>query len=253
MTWWVWLIIGIIGGIAAITTIALITRHQVVTSPDKADIWLVNEFSRCNVLVFGKKRQGKDLIFAHVIALRGKKHYANIPYDENTEVITLDELNVGDNTFEDFINGTVRPFSPRFDEGCDVYVSDGGIYLPCHFNKELNNRYPSMPIFFALSGQLYDMNVHLNTQALGRPWDKLREQADSYIQVLRTIPRGEYLYTKIVGYDKYENALNETNLTVKFTVRIPVAELTYDTRYFREFLFDSPPKVRNKILSVLSR
>ena len=134
MTWWVWLIIGIIGGIAAITTIALITRHQVVTSPDKADIWLVNEFSRCNVLVFGKKRQGKDLIFAHVIALRGEKHYANIPYDENTEVITLDELNVGDNTFEDFINGTVRPFSPRFDEGCDVYVSDGGIYLPCHFN-----------------------------------------------------------------------------------------------------------------------
>ena len=203
MTWWVWLIIGIIGGIAAITTIALITRHQVVTSPDKADIWLVNEFSRCNVLVFGKKRQGKDLIFAHVIALRGEKHYANIPYDENTEVITLDELNVGDNTFEDFINGTVRPFSPRFDEGCDVYVSDGGIYLPCHFNKELNNRYPSMPIFFALSGQLYDMNVHLNTQALGRPWDKLREQADSYIQVLRTIPRGVYIYKMIFGYDIY--------------------------------------------------
>ncbi|MDE6401239.1 MAG: hypothetical protein K2L54_01355, partial [Clostridiales bacterium] len=145
-------------------------------------------------------------------------------------------------------------FPPRFKEGCDAYVSDGGIYLPCHYNKELNAKYPSMPIAFALSGQLYDMNVHLNTQALNRPWDKLREQADSYIQVLRTIPHGEYLYTKIVGYDNYDDALNERNPTVKFTVHIPIAELMYDTRYFREFLFDSPPKDRDIILSkILSR
>ncbi|MDE6402167.1 MAG: hypothetical protein K2L54_06090, partial [Clostridiales bacterium] len=112
---WLWITVGIIGGVAAITAAVWLVHRKIVTLPDEADAWLVNEFRRCNVLVFGKKRQGKDLIFAHVIALRGEKHYANIPYDENTEVITLDELNVGDNTFEDFITGTVRPVQPRFE------------------------------------------------------------------------------------------------------------------------------------------
>lgn len=250
---WLWVIIGIISGIAGIISVILLTRRKIVTSSSRADAWLLNEFGRCNVLVYGKKRQGKDLIFAHVIALRGEKHYANIPYDENTEVITLDELNVGDNTYIDFINGTVRPFPPRFKQGCDVFVSDGGIYLPCQYNKELNAKYPSMPIMFALSGQLYDMRVHLNSQALGRSWDKLREQADSYIQVKRTVPHGEYLYTSIVGYDSYEYALNETHPIAKFTVHIPIAELKYDTRYFREFLFDCAQTDRGKILSKILR
>lgn len=246
---WLWLIIGGIFGIAVIISISIVTRRKIQTSLNKADRWLLGEFRRCNVLVYGPKGAGKDLIFAHVIALRGEKHYSNIPYDENTEVITLDELNVGDNTFVDFIDGTVRQFPPRFEDGLDAYVSDGGIYMPCQYNKELNSKYPSMPILFALSRQLYNMNIHLNSQALCRPWDKLREQADSYIQVLSTTPRGEYLHTRIVGYDNYNDALNKTNPIVKFTVHIPIAELKYDTRYFREFLFDCPPKERDKILS----
>lgn len=252
-----WILIGIATAVliaVAVTFLSILLKRRVTEwKLTEADLWLLHEFERCNVMVFGKKRQGKDLIFAHVIALRGEKHYANIPYDENTEVITLSDLNVGDNTFEDFINGTVRPFSPRFVEGCDVYVSDCGIYLPCHYNKELNQRYPGMPIFFALSGQLYDLNVHINSQALCRPWDKLREQADSYIQVLRSVLRGDSLYVKILGYDKYRDAENEVNPIAKFTVRVPIAELKYDTRYFREFLFDCPPKTRDKILSKILR
>ncbi len=250
---WLWITLGAIVAVCLTTGIVLLLRRHKIVLVDKADAWLVQEFSRCNVMVYGKKRQGKDLIFAHVIALRGEKHYANIPYNENTEIISLDELNVGDNTFEDFINGTVRPFTPRFEEGYDVYVSDGGIYLPCHFNKELNTKYPGMPIFFALSGQLYDMRVHINSQALSRPWDKLREQADSYIQVLRTDRRDDYLYTRIVGYDNYDNALNEKNPTVRFTVRIPISELKYDTRFFREVLFDSPPACGDILSKILWR
>lgn len=252
MYWWVYLIIGVFAVSGLICMAACLHRH-VISEPDRADKWLVNEFSRCNTLTFGKKGSGKDLIFAHVIALRGEKHYANIPYDGNTEVINLSEINVGDNTFEDFIKGTVRPFHPRFEEGCDIYVSDGGIYLPCQYNTLLNQRYPGMPIFFALSRQLYDLNVHLNSQAVGRSWDKLREQADSFIQVLGTVARGDCLYVKIRGYDKLSDAEKETNCTAKFTVRIPIAELQYDTRYFRQFLFDCPPRTRNQILSIILR
>lgn len=220
---------------------------------DEADRQLLSAFDFGNVLVFGRKRHGKDLLFAHVIAMRGEKHYANIPYDHNTEVRPLSDLNVGDNIFDDFINGTIKPFTPIFDEGCDFFISDGGIYLPCQYDKELDRLYPSMPVFFALSGQLYDMNVHLNSQAVDRSWKKLREQADFFIQAVRTVPYGEYLYVDTVWYDKYNNALNETNPIAKYAVRIPIAELKYDTRYFREFLFDSPPSTRNYLSKIISR
>lgn len=213
-------------------TVFLLRRHKRVLL-DEADAWLVKEFRRCNVMVFGKKGSGKDVIFAHVIALRGEKHYSNIPYDDNTEVIELYEINAGDNTFEDCINGEIEKFDPRFDEGCDIYVSDAGIYFPNTLNEKLDKLYPSMPVFMALSRHLYHNNVHTNCQALGRPWKKIREQADSYIQVLRTRNYGDYLLVDIVGYE--QQSVNSENLTqvCKYTVRVPIWELQYDSRYFR--------------------
>lgn len=245
--------LGVGGGIIVIIAVILLIPRCKVIRYDKADKALLEAFDFGNVLVFGRKRHGKDLIFAHVIAMRGEKHYANIPYDENTEVRPLSDLNVGDNTFKDFINDTVRPFTPNFEEGYDFWISDGGIYLPCHYDKELDNQYPGMPIFFALSSQLYDMNVHLNSQAVERPWKKLKEQADLFIQALRTTPHGEYLYVKTVWYDKLNNAANETNSIAKYIIRIPIAELKYDTRYFREFLFDCPPKTQQYFSKLLGR
>ena len=191
-----WSIILLSVGGACLISIALfflLRPKYVAYMYDEADMALLSAFDFGNVLVFGRKRHGKDLIFAHVIALRGEKHYANIPYDNNTEVRALSDLNVGDNTFDDFVNCTVQSFSPTFDEGFDFFISDGGIYLPCQYDKELDKLYPSMPIFFALSGQLYDMNVHLNSQAVDRSWKKLREQADFFIQALRTDLHGDCL------------------------------------------------------------
>lgn len=210
------------------------------------DLWLVNEFKRCNVIVFGKKGSGKDLLFAHAIALRNELHYSNINYNGLTEVRPLTDLSVGDNTFEDCINGTIRKFDPTFEENKDFYVSDGGIYLPCQYNKQLNEFYPSMPMFYALSRHLYNMNVHVNVQALTRLWDKLREQADSYIRVLKTVDKGEYLQVSVITYDSYNSAergllpSNDKQFTAtngevtarKF--RIYKNELEYDTRYFRD-------------------
>lgn len=199
-----------------------------------ADEWLVGEFERCNVMVYGKKRQGKDLIFMHVIAMRGQKHYANIPYNFQTEVITLDEINLGDNTFEDCINGTITPIDPRFDEGCDIYISDGGIHLCSDYNQKLLELYPSMPMFFALSGQVYGLNVHINSQALVRVWSKLREQADSYIRCIRTTRKGDCLYVDIEAYDKYSKAEQEKDPYKRCKICIPIHEIKYDTRYFRK-------------------
>lgn len=239
-------VLFIVGGILA-------ARHRKVVLLDEADRWLVNEFRRCNVMVFGKKGTGKDLIFAHVIALRGEKHYANIPYDQNTEVIDLHELSAGDNTFEDFINGTVRPFEPRFEEGCDVYVSDAGVYVPNTSDRLLNEKYGSMPVLLALSRQLYLMNIHTNCQGFDRPWKKFREQADSYIKTKRTVRRGDCLYVEIFGYDKYSDAENEINPVVHYNVRIPIGELQYDTRHFREICFLREPTARERVMKKITR
>jgi len=45
---------------------------------DGQNTWLVSEFARCNIIVYGKKGSGKDLLFAHTINLRGQPHYSNI-------------------------------------------------------------------------------------------------------------------------------------------------------------------------------
>ncbi|MDE7107490.1 MAG: hypothetical protein K2O39_04125, partial [Clostridiales bacterium] len=188
MPLWSIIVVSIGGACIIITALFFLLRPKYIAYKyDEADRYLVSEFRRCNVLVFGKKGTGKDLIFAHVIALRGEKHYANIPYDYNTEVIELHEVAAGDNTFEDCVNGTVRPFTPRFEEGWDIYMSDLGIYFPSSLHILLDKLYPSLPVDMALSRQLYNSNRHGNCQAFERPWIKIREQADSYIQTLGTV------------------------------------------------------------------
>jgi len=251
---WLYITFGAVAAVAiVITGVILFRRRFKEYKLDEADRFLVSEFRRCNVMVFGKKGSGKDVIFAHVIALRGEKHYANIPYDDNTEVIDLYELNVGGNTFKHCIDGNITPFPPRFDECCDVYISDGGIYLPSHFDKELEKIVPDMPSFFALSRHLYNNNVHINSQAVMRPWKKLREQADSYIQVLRSVSCGDCLLVSIKVYDKLTDAENEINPTAKYTVRVPIGELQYDSRYFRNVFLDRKPSERERIMCQINR
>ena len=250
---YIYIMIGAAGVAAVGIAVTMLLLYLKKRKLDEADMWLVHEFQRCNVMVFGKKGSGKDVIFAHVIALRNEKHYSNIPYDGNTEIIRLDEIGAGDNTFEDCINGTITKFMPRFDEGCDIYVSDAGIYFPNTMDKQLNTFYPSMPVLFALARHLYQNNIHTNCQAFGRPWKKLREQADSYIQVLRTVRRGDYLYVKIVGYDKEKDAENEQNPSVKYTVRVPIAELEYDSRYFMNVFLLKPPTAREYVMQRIMR
>ena len=84
---WLWIVLGVVAAVIIAVVIVIIARRYKRRRLDAADAWLVSEFRRCNVMVFGKKGSGKDVIFAHVIALRGEKHYSNIPYDDNTEEI----------------------------------------------------------------------------------------------------------------------------------------------------------------------
>lgn len=183
---------------------------------------LVKSFSEGNCIIFGPKGAGKDLINNKVINVRKEDCYANIPY--NKEYCTersIKDFSVEPNTFEDILNNKISVVKKSNKEKCDMYISDAGIVLPSQYSNTLIKEYPSLPIYYALSRQLTNSNIHCNTQYLGRVWDKIREQAEYFIRALHTtklsvkIKRNGYikeygfLITDFIFYDSYESAASK--------------------------------------------
>jgi len=226
--------------------------------------FLVRIFRHSNVLVFGKKRKGKDLIFQKVINKRKEEYFANIPYGKKYTHIDLKEVSVAPNTYDDLIMGTIKKI-PRDEtrEKRDIYISDGGVHLPSQYNNVLNKQYPSMPLYYSLSGHLYDSNVHVcYNGSINRLWDKLREQADDYIRALGTIKFFGLFFTKLRYFETFESAeknllpmpsalfnkeqkalkkqFDATNGQIKDMWIIQRKKhLYYDTRYFKTVFFDT--------------
>lgn len=167
---------------------------------------IVREFNRCNVIVAGKKGAGKDLLFSEVIRKRHKPYYSNIPYGGKCEIITCKDISVFPNIYKDFIENKSVIVPRRFAEKRDVYISDGGIFLPSYMDSQLYKSFASFPIYYALCRHLACHNIHVNVQNFGRLWKALREQADSYVLVKKTIKLPFFLFTKAILYDKYQSA-----------------------------------------------
>lgn len=171
---------------------------------------ITNEFRRCNVIVYGKKGNGKDLLFQAVINKRKRPYYANISYGGDYTPIWANEISVAPNTYESFINNKVHVIDKKLAERKDVYLSDGGIILPSQYDSTLYKSFPSFPVYYALSRHLSNSNVHINTQNIGRVWKALREQADYYIRCRGVINLPGFLIIKTTEYDNYASA--EKNL-----------------------------------------
>jgi hypothetical protein len=173
--------------------------------------FIINQFKKNNMIVFGKKGSGKDLLFQWVINRYKKQHYSNIIYNQKTLPIKLINLSLFPNTFDNMINDKVEKVVPNLNEKTDIFISDGGIYMPSHYDSQLSKMYPSLPIFYALQRHLYNSNTHINTQALSRIWIKVREQADGYIKMQHTIVILGIYIQSFTYYEKYETALMSIN------------------------------------------
>ena len=219
-------------------------------------------FKHVNVITFGKKGSGKDLVTDKVIRHRKEFYYANIPYShEDYEVVKLKQVSCEPNNYENIVNDKIVKQPHQFKEGKDIYISDIGIYLPSYMDNKLYNKFPSMPILYALSRQLYNNNIHCNTQNLERGWKALREQADFYVRCKRTYKLPFLLITSVVTYDKYDSAKKALepirsrmlNKYSKAEVDIYKAEngeirkglifslkrkVKYDSRYFEKVLLE---------------
>lgn len=224
--------------------------------------YMITQFKKCNVIVFGKKGTGKDLIFQKVINSRKKTYYSNVNYGGKFKDCIVSDLKTG-NTYENFIKGDINIIEKDNErEGHDTYLSDCGIILPSQYDTKLHQIFPQFSGFYALSRHLYNCNVHANTQALSRVWKALREQADYYVRCKRTFRLFGYLITEVVSYDRYSSAekliepwkrptgLNSkdakarydefeaTNGEIqKFYVFNKIRHIKYDTRAYHKIVF----------------
>ena len=255
--------------IAAIIIIALSIGTLI------ALIWLIKQhfffkdmlkhFKKDNVVVAGKKGKGKDVIFQKVINARKEFYYTNMPtgYGGDYETIKLKDVSCEPNTYREFIEEKVKKSKRRFKEACDIYISDAGVYLPSNMDGVLYKQYPSMPIYYALSRQLANHNIHANVQNFGRLWKALREQADFFVICKKTIKLPFFLITKCITYDKLQSAEQELlPIKTRFMNKYSKAEVDqynatngeikvgwiitrkksihYDTRAFENVIYKQP-------------
>lgn len=228
----------------------------------KTKILLRRLFSTHNIIVFGAKGKGKDLLFQKVIASLNKKkpYMSNIDYGYKYIHKDPKELNLDPNTYQNFIAGAVIPIKhdARL-EGVNYFLSDGGVFLPSQEDKTLHKDFKSFPLYYALSRHWLNSSIHVNTQALNRLWRPLREQADFFIKCNRVRNYGLFLVGEITLYERYESAMNNARPPSKKALNkfnnalynqyqwsngyienrkyiIWKKQIKYDTRYFKKVL-----------------
>lgn len=214
---------------------------------------IIRLYERGNVSVFGNCGSGKDLLQANVIARRNKPYVSNVDYGGEWYPLDFQKLDVGSN-FEDFINGTVKPYTYPYPLGADVYLSDAGIYLPSQYCNELNKKYPRLAMFVAIRRHVARANFHVNSQHLGRVYDKIREQGDTYVLARWCIVLfGKIVIQLVTLYDRYDTAENRVKPCM---VRKPLLG-NKETRMQAEIALDNfdntHGEVRNKLLIYVNK
>ena len=223
---------------------------------------LLNCFHRGNVIVFGSKGKGKDLLFQWVINKRKESYFSNISYGGDYHHVDIKkDLDLGI-TFENLINGNFDTVEKNEEfEGKDIYISDGGTIFPSQYDSKLHKLYPSLPLLYATQRHLFNSNFFINTQALSRIWLALREQADSYIKCRGVIKLPFIRIVKFTYFEKYKSASEDISKMKKRLIEnkevkavreqyeathgeiedgifiLFTKNINYDTRAFHEIIF----------------
>lgn len=196
-----------------IVIIAVILLLWLALTLHRNKAFILDKFIKGNVIVAGKKGKGKDLFFNYVINKRKAPCISNIQYNEkycikkDLDYLRLKDSEGNEIEYRDFLENKFKPIRKTFKENEDYYISDAGVFLPSQYQGELCKNYKSLPITYGLSRHLGSFSIHANTQNLNRLWDKLREQADSYFIIRKSINCGLFFIQKLTYYDDYNRAL----------------------------------------------
>lgn len=210
---------------------------------------IVKLFKTSNVSVCGLVGTGKDLIIANVIVRRKDPYVSNIDYGGGFAPLDFNNLDLGGNTYKDFISGDLKYYEFPYSRGSDIYISDVGVYFPSQFCNELNRDYKAVPEFLALHRHVARNRIHYNVQNLNRSWDKLREMSDIYIRCRRCIyiPFINLVFQQITLYDNYDSCVNRVApCRVSAPLLNPQGKAQVDT--YRDSFFNQHGMVKNRIL-----
>lgn len=191
---------------------------------------IVKLFKEGNVCVVGERGAGKDMLIANVVTRRREPYISNVEYKPKRKKgqkyykLDFSMLEMGGNTYKDFMANKVKKYIFPYPRGTDIYISDVGVYMPSQYCNELNREYKTFPAFMALSRQVAGNNVHINVQNLNRAWDKIREQSRTYITCIscNVIPifKKQLVIQRIRLYEKYESCIkNIPPLRLPFLMR----------------------------------
>lgn len=240
---------------------------------------IIKLFETGNVIVTGLRGRGKDMLMSNVAIRRKKPYVSNVNYGGVHHPLSLKDFDVG-NDYRDFIDGKLTPYVYPFSDGTDIYISDGSVYFPNFACQELNRNYQGLFQFMALSRHLGECNVHINTQNIGRLWDKLREQSDIYIRCLRCIYISplRLVIQHVRIYEQYDACANNvppmprpalfsrvpkeayelqkigyqaTHGEIKSRLLIYFNKSKYDTRIFKSMLDNASLKEYNEMKEVI--
>lgn len=190
-------------------------------------------FKNNNCHVFGFRRSGKDLATSNSIEWRFGRKYRKVlkkqfkgdkdacdsyfhehplylsltDYGYGGRVVNINEfalINKNTNdfvTYKEFIDGApiLCDKNDKY-EGLDLFLSEAQLSLPNTEHNLLDKKYPWLPVFLALAGHLYNMNIIINSQEFDRPWVKLRNQQDAYIRTISTFPYRKGFIAKVSPY-----------------------------------------------------
>lgn len=215
---------------------------------------IIKMFESGNVCVTGLVGTGKDLIIANVIERRKKAYISNIDYGGSYAPLDFKKLDLGQNSYENFIDGDLNHYEFPYSRGSDIYLSDAGVYFPAQYCNELNKKYPYLASFMALIRHTGHCRFHINVQNLNRLYDKIREQSDLYIRCRRCIyiPFINLVIQQITLYDKYDSCVNRIK-----PCRVPMFSLNPQARAqldtYRDNFYNTHGTVKNRILVYFNR
>lgn len=169
---------------------------------------IIQLFEDGNVCVCGLRGKGKDMLMANVIARRKIPYVSNVNYGGSHYQFNYEDINCGENTYKNFIEGKLKYYKFPFEDGTDVYLSDAGIYFPSQFCSDLNRHYQYMSVFQAISRHVGQSNFHFNAQSLNRVWDKIREQSDNFLLCRSCWYFYGIVLQKVTIYDRYQSAVD---------------------------------------------
>lgn len=166
---------------------------------------IVRIFKRYSVFVTGMRGRGKDMLMGNIVCRRDEPYISNTDYGGNFHPFDYAKLELGMNTYKNFITGDINFYEWPYADGTDIYLSDAQVYFPSHYCNELNKAYPQMPMLQQLFRHVAAAGFHANCQTPNRLWDKIREHYDKFLLCNWChVFFGKIVIQKITLYDRYE-------------------------------------------------